>query len=478
MHVISERRLTSSWARMKKRSKLQNRGRACSPVNLILIVALTALLCLLFFYVRIITSGNLFSTESAEGSSRYTEKLISPQSTSRLYHFSWEWLADPGAIMKHAELQRAFHASHDKKAFRPQPYVYRPKLPGMGWGNLLYDISHNLALAMILQRPFLMSFDLKDKFGVVEDLLQPAIVDWRFEILTPFEQRIYSLDDFESVKTSDFHVHVTCRPSDSWFKLCGGNQGQGSLDEVIPKLLDMPQKVVYSSYSASVIMPLRNSRAFRSWIDREIAKSVGGWDTLSLSVRFAFPYLFRPSPDLEAAVASILTDLGGEGAQYDAVHIRTGNLEDHKKRDDRGLKTLADDFEECRQEIGGEKWLFLSDNLDLVLEIRRRNLAVTTFEDSSFNMGNGMHVGKMNLRRGGGDKAERKDAAKQSWLFALRDFLLMAQSSGSVWLRNTMSSAGSYGERASFIGGKSCHHSATSCANGLFQKVCTARLPG
>ena len=107
---------------------------------------------------------------------------------------------------------------------------------------------------------------------------------------------------------------------------------------------------------------------------------------------------------------------------------------------------------------------FLSDNIDLVLEVRRQGLALTTFSDASFNMGNGMHVGKMNLGSSGLSVKIQRAVARRSWIYALRDFLLMADSRGTVWLRNTMSSAGSYGERAAYIGQKACEHTQSTCA--------------
>ena len=92
--------------------------------------------------------------------------------------------------------------------------------------------------------------------------------------------------------------------------------------------------VLYSEYSASFIMPLRNAVLFKGWVADHLGTH-RSLDTIALSVRGAFPHLFRPSPALNAAIAPVRAELaaarggavaeGGEDGRspaYVAVHIR------------------------------------------------------------------------------------------------------------------------------------------------------------
>ena len=111
-------------------------------------------------------------------------------------------------------------------------------------------------------------------------------------------------------------------------------------------------------------------------------------------------------------------------------------------------------------------WLVLSDDVPFLLEVGREGAAVTTITDAAFTLDNGLHVGKL------GSGAKREHAYK-SWLMALKDWFLVVEAPGLVLLGNTMASAGSFGKRAAFLGGKACKRSDLECGAGIFQNMCS-----
>ena len=173
-------------ANFKAKFLLSQKGLQCNRVRTIAYTIIFATFCVtatLLFALLDMLNGNALQISEKSISSSVSAITFMPEiphnnieqsrhlpTPKRLYHFDYSWLSDPEAVRRHTNLQRAFLDMADKTAFSTQPYVYRPKLPAMGWGNLLYDIAHNFALAMLLERPFFMSFDIKDKHNVLQEL--------------------------------------------------------------------------------------------------------------------------------------------------------------------------------------------------------------------------------------------------------------------------------------------------------------------
>jgi len=70
------------------------------------------------------------------------------------------WLRNKTMMAEAIRVQEAFW--RDPDGFLPRPVVYRPLLPGMGWGNFVYNIVYHVAFANYFGRPLLMSFVEKD----------------------------------------------------------------------------------------------------------------------------------------------------------------------------------------------------------------------------------------------------------------------------------------------------------------------------
>ena len=407
------------------------------------------------------------------------------------------WMARPAWVASHIALQEEFRRA-PAKAPRA-PLVYRPKLHGMGWGNLLHDIAHHVILAAMLKRPFLMSLDVKDPHGVIETLLAPGRIDWRMS----GEGSLGGMQ-FSNAKTllrtlsgsvdSTAHVQLSCRPTHTkWHDLCGGNSHDGTLDRPLTELDAMPHTVIYSEFSGSIILPLRNSKRFRRWVKENLGTlaldaggRTGGRGTIALAVRAAFWHLFTPAPRLTELLTPWRAKLG---PQYVALHVRSGNMEDGSV----GTHPHGDwvaRIEACRAASSASHrtvpWLLLTDDVPLAHAAASSNVLVSTVEaGDGFNMANGMHVGKMHLSLHF-SAMKKREVAVMSWERCIRDWMLIAEAPGAVLLRNTMASAGTYGRRAAFAAGKVCVgrslgvktgglRSATqllSCGEAFFKEQC------
>ena len=217
----------------------------------------------------------------------------------------------------------------------------------MGWGNFIHDIAHHVILAAMLKRPFLMSLEEKDPHGALAGLLHPGRIDSRLGGLGGDSARgggaygdgaalLRALRGATSGETASTpstpFAQLSCRTTHTkWHALCGGNH-DGSLDRPLEELDATPLTILYSEYSGSLILPLRNSRRFRQWVRTHLGASTldaggrtGGRGTIALAVRAAFWHVFRPSPRLDALVASWRARLG---PAYVAMHVRSGNLEE------------------------------------------------------------------------------------------------------------------------------------------------------
>ena len=68
-------------------------------------------------------------------------------------------------------------------------------------------------------------------------------------------------------------------------------------------------------------------------MNKQLITPHGGWDDLAISIRYAFSFLFKLSPELQHALAPHRRVLGED---YVVGHIRTGHLED-------GISRLGDE---------------------------------------------------------------------------------------------------------------------------------------
>ena len=418
-----------------------------------------------------------------------------------------EWMAQPAWVAEHVALQRAFRAS---PSTTPRaPLVYRPKANGMGWGNFIHDIAHHVILAAMLKRPFLMSLEEKDPHGALASLLHPGRIDSRLGGLGGDSGggggggggggayggdgaallralRGATAGGTASTPSTPF-VQLSCRKTHiKWHALCGGNH-DGSLDRPLEELDATPRTILYSEYSGSLILPLRNSRRFRQWVRTHLGASAldaggrtGGRGTIALAVRAAFWHVFRPSLRLDALVAPWRARLG---ASYVAMHVRSGNLEGGNAVEAKSHVDWVGRIAECKAGAAGAmsaaRWLLLTDDVPLAhaaAAAAATGIVTTVETGDAFTMANGMHVGKMHLSQHEGG-AKRAAVATQSWERCLRDWMLIVYAPGAVLLRNTMASAGSYGRRAAFVAGKACGVKksaalAVDCGGRFFQELC------
>lgn len=397
---------------------------------------------------------------------------------------SLAWVINKPMLEKFKSIQHEFLSSPNRTSFRPQPVIYRPLLPTIGWGNMYYDICHNFILAVILERPFLMSFDKKDPTGSIDSLLEPKEIDWRYSSLhhhsSAFQsnqgKRLqhhhlflnrkfddfkmddeYDLDYFQKRLSSPTHEQISCRSSHKWFDLCGKSSSRGNLDKVYPILKTMPEKVLYSEFSESIIMPIRNSKTFINFINDNLAKVRRFWSDLAIICRFVFNFLFRPSRILRDSLLKIQARLG---SNYVVSHVRTGHLEDGEQRTkENSLQQMVEALSSCRNTIKQQKWLLLTDDLSLALEAKRQNISEITISDEdlvSNAKASAMHTGKAHTVYNSAKRKEAFQAALKAWTLALTDWLVIVQAPSLVFLHNRMPTAGTFGMRAAYVGGHAC----------------------
>jgi hypothetical protein len=394
-----------------------------------------------------------------------------PTTVSSSSWTSLSWIQDPTLLPSIIKLQQAFRSSPNKTAFRPQPLIYRPILKGMGWGNFIYDISYHVAFASWLQRPIIMLLDRKDADGCLGwdpkspegySFLEPNLIDWRY-----YREDGYNLDHMARVQNSVGHVQLTCRPENQWHALCGGNY-EGSWDGPYDRLIQIPEKVLYSEYSASFIFPLSRSQRYNNWLKTRIIPAPASNNKRKSSknipfayqLRYAFNLIFRIAPKFHQE--QIEPHLKKLGSNYLACHIRTGHHETGYRRTSE-LKDDVEAIKSCLKAFPQDReWLVLTDDAKLAQEVR--SLAHTTV-DETFSLAQ-LHVGN-------GESAARRDA----WSHTLRDWLLLVYAPGPVLLRSRISSAFSFGERSSLLGGKICKKpimagSIMSCGNSFFDNYC------
>lgn len=380
----------------------------------------------------------------------------------KLWKKDWtllDWLANPKILETINKRQQEFLKS--PKAFRPQPFLYRPILAGMGWGNLLYDISFHVIFACLLDRPLLIYFDRKDPTGrlgwnvnVSDSVFQihPEF-DWRWsqpDLLALYDPKTLSQD-------LPSHVHVTCRKTYRLHSICGGDQDQGNLEPLLQYFRENPGLPLYSEYSASFIRPLMNSQQFRTFITTNLNR-----DEFPAQIRFGFNLLFQINPSFrQKAIFPYLKLLTNNfQTQFVTSHIRTGHLETGVNRGN-SLSTDLLSLKQCRDMRSDQNWLLLTDNAEL--STKARNFTIGTLE-STYSL-HKFHVGFS------------KDFQKQAWEVSLTDWLLLVESTGPILLRTRMHSAFSFGERGSFLGGKACSairgNSLMTCGSKYFDKMCS-----
>jgi hypothetical protein len=261
----------------------------------------------------------------------------------------------------------------------------------------------------------------------------------------------------QTILSSPSHEQVSCRQTHKWYDLCGRSSGRGSLDAIYPLLRAIPEKILYTEFSESIIMPIRNSKGWKSWIDKNLAKKHPIWEDLAVACRFVFNFLFRPSRVLRDSLVSLQTWLG---PHYIVAHIRTGHMEDGSVRaEKKSVQELVDSIASCKTASGDQKWLLLTDDVALAYAAKLQNVSETTIkeEDMKSQRASSMHTGKAHtiydMRK---DAKAAFEAALKAWRNALTDWLLIAQAPSLIFMRNRMFSAGSFGTRAAFVGGHAC----------------------
>lgn len=380
---------------------------------------------------------------------------------------SLDWMTNRRLLETISAQQKAFLASPD--SFQPRPLLYRPILKGMGWGNLLYDICNHAVMAAMLDRPFLMMLDRKDstgklgwKEGVAETFLHPhPEYDWRWHSGKLVE--LFPKSMFGGGGPAPNYIKLTCREGYGLFDQCGGNQAKGSFESLMATFRRASDLPLYSEYSASFIEPLSNAKSYRNWIRNNLGEYQKDSHRVALMLRFGFNVMFQiNSTFLRKEILPRLSNLtNGFTDSFYSSHVRTGHLELGVPR---GGSSDVESVLDCRNQSDmGKQWLFLTDNAEVASKV---SSVVTTTVHSDFSLRK-YHVGIST----GKDQAE-------AWRVALRDWVLLVQSSGPIFLRTRMPSAFSYGERGSFIGRMSCtsdrsQHPLLRCGGKFFDRVCT-----
>jgi hypothetical protein len=427
-------------------------------------------------------------TELEDEKINYVAQLLgipSAEAQSRIHsiwkHGEWnsfKWIRNPDVLKQMATRQEEF--LRNPSEYLPKPVVYRPILPGMGWGNLLYDISHHVIFAAMLGRPLLMMLDKKDATGQLGwradlptspegSVFHPRLMDWRLfgkpELMSLFKPE--QMADRDDITRS---VRVSCRQGYLFHTQCGGDQHKGNLESLLPVFKSMPHAVLYSEYSASFLMPLRNAKSFKEWIDQNLISDAKRMSTTAAQLRFAFNVAFQTNATFRRDY--ILPMLARLSEQFTTpfltMHIRTGHLETGVARD----QTMEQDIQalrECQASFTRkEKWLFLTDNAGLSQKISENGTSLTVIntlkQEEEFTLSK-FHVGYM-------------PAQSLAWRLSLKDWLLLVESPGPIYLRSRMHSAFSFGQRGALIAGLQCTAQRspddvlTQCGNKFFDEVC------
>ena len=379
---------------------------------------------------------------------------------------SLSWVKDQSLFEAAKRRQQEF--LQDPVNYRPRPFLYRPILGGMGWGNLMYDISHHIIFALMLERPFVMMLDKKDAKGklgwneetIETSVLRPRVIDWKWgqrkllEVFPPAEMT-------HNFPNLDF---VTCRKGHAFHDTCGGDQDKGNFEPLLDYFKRETNRSLYSEYSASFIRPLQNSRTYSQWISDHLAHRSR---PLNAQLRFAFSFLFQVNPRFRLErVFPHLRDLTHNFTRkFVTVHVRTGHMETGVPRD-ASLGSDMTSLQACHaQEQANRTWLVLTDNAQLASRAASELNAYVTISHANFSLQQ-QHVGYTS-----------GDVQANAWEVSLRDWLLIVESTGPVLLRSRMPSAFSYGQRGALIGGMSCNRDASreplvDCGSRFFDEAC------
>lgn len=286
--------------------------------------------------------------------------------------------------------QRQLDFLADPQNYRPRPLFFRPILPGMGWGNLMYDISNHLSFALMLRRPFVMMLDKKDAGGKLgwdetsfaSAVLRPRVIDWRWKRTGVFD--LFPPGVLSSKSKPDEILHVSCRAGYPLHELCGGDQEKGNLESVFAKLREEPDRILYSEYSASFIMPFQNAPSVKTFYrDQVIPLKNNNMHWMGAQMRLAFNLLFqinstfrrdRVLPHLQALTINF-------SQAFVTTHVRTGHMETGVARDmslesdSAALKSCSesdgDSSESLRNGIKQKRmWLLLTDHAALAEKAR------------------------------------------------------------------------------------------------------------
>lgn len=403
-----------------------------------------------------------------------TLEQVHRDTASKLWARHWndlDWIRNPNwreLVESIASVQREF-LSNPTLSNPIQPVLYRPVLPGMGWGNLVYDLSFHALFAFMLRRPLLVLFDKKDPSGALGwnathmGVLTPNIIDWRWgktELL-----RNYPPKSFQH--PSPKHIIATCRQGTEFHSLCGGDQDRGNFAPLFDVFRQHPHKPIYSEFSASFIMPLKNSAQHAEWITTHLCADIRR--RVDCQIQFAFSVLFRVSPEFQSReLFPRLAKLTRQFTQpFATAHIRTGHKETGISRGQAGFASDLLHLQQCQAQYAQGDWLVLTDTLELALGAAAARTGTMITLDQEYSLETG-HVG-YNV------------ASSVAWETTLRDWLLLVQSTGPIVLRSRMDTAFSFGQRGGLVGGKQCAMKRTAlltCGDHFFDQGCAFDLDG